>query len=322
MPKVGDKEFPYTPEGMAAAKAESQNMGIPVNNGANRSVTEYAGGGKTGYNAIGMQNPMMGHGGKMMKYEEGGLAGDENKDGKLSIAEKNKLAKAKRKARMEKGIEEGTKKRKKVKKEFEKAIGKVDEFLEDKNLKPTFEKDEKLAKKEKSAKVARAEKRAARKAARKAKREERKAFYAKERDAMKKKPSKSKSDALKDEYQKAMKKKSKIGKELYGYDDASNKETRFAKNQKARDAKKAKAELLKRSEEISKKAKAATIKKLVVPKIDKQTIGFTIGKSKPKPKPKPKAKSDFGSAFREARNAGKNTFMYNNKKYTTKLKGE
>ena len=107
MPKVGDKEFPYTPEGMAAAKAESKNMGIPVNDGANRSVTEYAGGGKTGYNMIGMQNPMMGHGGKMMKYEEGGLAGDENKDGKLSIAEKNKLAKAKRKVKMEEGIEEG-----------------------------------------------------------------------------------------------------------------------------------------------------------------------------------------------------------------------
>ena len=65
MPKVGDKEFPYTPEGMAAAKAESQNMGIPVNDGANRSVTEYAGGGKTGYSSIGMQRPMMGHGGKM-----------------------------------------------------------------------------------------------------------------------------------------------------------------------------------------------------------------------------------------------------------------
>ena len=72
MPKVGDKEFPYTPEGMAAAKAESENMGIPVNDGANRSVTEYAGGGKTGYNMIGMQNPMMGHGGKMMKYKDGG----------------------------------------------------------------------------------------------------------------------------------------------------------------------------------------------------------------------------------------------------------
>ena len=219
---------------------------------------------------------------------------------------------------MEKGIEEGTKKRKKVKKVVKKAIGKVDEFLEDKNLKPTFEKDEKLAKKEKSAKVARAERRAERRAKRKAKREERKAFYEKERAAMKKKP--SKSDALKDEYQKAMKKKSKIAKELYGYDDASNKETPFAKNQPARDAKKAKAKLLEKSKEISKKAKDASKIKLNMPKINKPKIGLTVGKSKPKPKPK--AKSDFGSAFRKARNAGKDTFMHNNKKYTTKLKGE
>ena len=83
MPKVGDKEFPYTPEGMAAAKAESQNMGIPVNDGANRSVTEYAGGGKTGYSAIGMQKPMM--------YEEGGKTNplDQDGDGKISLHEKN-----------------------------------------------------------------------------------------------------------------------------------------------------------------------------------------------------------------------------------------
>ena len=59
MPKVGDKEFPYTPEGMAAAKAESKNMGMPMQDGATRSVQEYAGGGKTGYSQIGM-------------YEEGG----------------------------------------------------------------------------------------------------------------------------------------------------------------------------------------------------------------------------------------------------------
>ena len=29
MPKVGDKEFPYTPEGIAAAKAASMATGIP-----------------------------------------------------------------------------------------------------------------------------------------------------------------------------------------------------------------------------------------------------------------------------------------------------
>ena len=65
MPKVGDKEFPYTPEGMAAAKAESKNMGIPVNDGAARSVQEYAGGGKTGYSQIGVYK----EGGKTEKKE-------------------------------------------------------------------------------------------------------------------------------------------------------------------------------------------------------------------------------------------------------------
>ena len=191
MPKVGDKEFPYTPEGMAAAKAESQNMGIPVNDGANRSVTEYAGGGKTGYSQIGMENPMMGHGGKMtpemMKYEEGGKTNplDQNGDGKISLYERNNPPKdPNEKARLK---AKDKARRKKVKEGVEKTVKKVKKSLEDKNLIPTFKKNEKLAKKEKAAKAARAEKRAARKAARKAKREERKAYYAKERDAMKRK---------------------------------------------------------------------------------------------------------------------------------------
>ena len=100
MPKVGDKEFPYTPEGMAAAKAESKNMGIPVNDGANRSVTEYAGGGKTGYNMIGMEKPIMMGGGKMMKYEDGGMTPKMKKyeeGGKVSKRRK-KLTKAQRDA--------------------------------------------------------------------------------------------------------------------------------------------------------------------------------------------------------------------------------
>ena len=179
MPKVGDKEFPYTPEGIAAAKAESENMGIPVNDGANRSVTEYAGGGKTGYSSIGMQKPMM--------YEEGGKTNplDQDGDGKISIYERNNPPKdLNKKAKLK---AKGKARRKKVKEDAKKAIGKVDEFLEKKNLKFKFKKNEKLAKKEKAAKAARAEKRAARKAARKAKREERKAYYAKERDAMKRK---------------------------------------------------------------------------------------------------------------------------------------
>jgi len=53
MPKIGDKEFPYTPEGIAAAKAESQDKGIPMSNGAQRSVQDYAGSGKTGFAGIG-----------------------------------------------------------------------------------------------------------------------------------------------------------------------------------------------------------------------------------------------------------------------------
>ena len=59
MPKVGDKEFAYTPEGVAEARKESTATGIPMSDGANRSVTEYAGGGKVGYDSIG-------------RYKEGG----------------------------------------------------------------------------------------------------------------------------------------------------------------------------------------------------------------------------------------------------------
>ena len=54
MPKVGDEEFAYTPEGRAAAQEKSEETGIPVSDAMNRNVTEYAGGGKTGYGKIGM----------------------------------------------------------------------------------------------------------------------------------------------------------------------------------------------------------------------------------------------------------------------------
>ena len=53
MPKVGDKEFSYDSEGIKAAAKESMESGIPISNGAERSVQSYAGGGKTGYDAIG-----------------------------------------------------------------------------------------------------------------------------------------------------------------------------------------------------------------------------------------------------------------------------
>ena len=54
MPKVGDEEFAYTDEGIAAAQEKSEQTGIPMTNAMERNVTEYAGGGKTGYGKIGM----------------------------------------------------------------------------------------------------------------------------------------------------------------------------------------------------------------------------------------------------------------------------
>ena len=53
MPKVGDKEFDYTPQGVAAAKKESAATGIPMSDGAMRSEQTYAGGGQVGFDRIG-----------------------------------------------------------------------------------------------------------------------------------------------------------------------------------------------------------------------------------------------------------------------------
>ena len=63
MPKVGDKDFPYTDEGIKQAAAESAVSGIPVSNAGERNVTTYAGGGKTGYNI-----PRYKEGGKTIKH--------------------------------------------------------------------------------------------------------------------------------------------------------------------------------------------------------------------------------------------------------------
>ena len=65
MPKVGEKEFPYTPEGIQAAAEESSESGMPIQNAGERSTTTYAGGGKTGYSAIGAERPMYKEGGKV-----------------------------------------------------------------------------------------------------------------------------------------------------------------------------------------------------------------------------------------------------------------
>ena len=62
MPKVGDKEFSYDSKGIKEAAKESMETGIPISNGAQRSVQTYAGGGKTGYNI-----PMYKEGGKTLE---------------------------------------------------------------------------------------------------------------------------------------------------------------------------------------------------------------------------------------------------------------
>ena len=67
MPKVGDKEFAYTAEGIEQAKGYADIMGVEIDyqgldtmapggmyDAMERNVTEYAGGGKTGYAKIGM----------------------------------------------------------------------------------------------------------------------------------------------------------------------------------------------------------------------------------------------------------------------------
>tara|TARA_R110000824_G_scaffold81812_3_gene205475 strand:- start:958 stop:1398 length:441 start_codon:yes stop_codon:yes gene_type:complete len=71
MPKVGDKEFSYDSKGIKEAAKESMETGIPISNGAERTVQTYAGGGKTGYNI-----PM---------YKKGGMVKDED----ISVAASN-----------------------------------------------------------------------------------------------------------------------------------------------------------------------------------------------------------------------------------------
>tara|TARA_A100001201_G_C4044501_1_gene187740 strand:+ start:105 stop:395 length:291 start_codon:yes stop_codon:yes gene_type:complete len=84
MPKVKNRmtgevvaEMSYDDKGKKAAdKLASENPNYVVVDGAKRSEQMYAGGGKTGYNMIGMERPMMMGGGKMkMKYGHGGMTG-------------------------------------------------------------------------------------------------------------------------------------------------------------------------------------------------------------------------------------------------------
>ncbi len=90
MPKVGEKEFAYTPKGVAEANKKSAETGIPVSNAINRGESYQLGGlvpGMTGFGqrpgvnpqaqGIG-QNPMVDplarfdKGGKVEEYKKGG----------------------------------------------------------------------------------------------------------------------------------------------------------------------------------------------------------------------------------------------------------
>ncbi len=44
MPKVGKKEFPYTPKGMAMAKAEAKKKGMSVESAAKKKAVKKAAG--------------------------------------------------------------------------------------------------------------------------------------------------------------------------------------------------------------------------------------------------------------------------------------
>ena len=58
MPKVGEEEFDYTPEGIAEAEAYAEAAGLPTSNAQERSVTSYVHGGQVQQ----PQSPVMGRG--------------------------------------------------------------------------------------------------------------------------------------------------------------------------------------------------------------------------------------------------------------------
>ena len=83
MPEVKDKmtgktvaKMPYDTAGqMAAEKMVAENPGYEIKDGSMRSEQMYAGGGKAGYNKIGMYKD----GGKVNMYKDGGLTSSQKK---------------------------------------------------------------------------------------------------------------------------------------------------------------------------------------------------------------------------------------------------
>ena len=111
MPKFEKYDNESQAEAYERIEANKAEAGIPTSDGATRNVTEYAGGGKTGYNAIG--NPMYKKGGPVMKIpgeqvkwaqekKEAKPKADKPKKDKFFSKEKRTDRKAKRQARRDK----------------------------------------------------------------------------------------------------------------------------------------------------------------------------------------------------------------------------
>lgn len=95
MPKVGNKEFPYTQSGVEAAQVESKTTGIPVTNAGNRSQSYQIGGqveGMLNQNAplapIVPQMPQMNN---LGMYEEGGKPRKQREERKAKRAERRAI---------------------------------------------------------------------------------------------------------------------------------------------------------------------------------------------------------------------------------------
>jgi hypothetical protein len=105
MPKVGDKEFPYTPKGIQEAAKESSESGIPVQDAGNRRESYQLGGKIPGEQGFG-QRPVprpLGERGEIDINPIKGSPGDNNQQGFMKKGGKVKRLE-KRKTKIEKRI--------------------------------------------------------------------------------------------------------------------------------------------------------------------------------------------------------------------------
>ena len=150
MPKVGDKEFDYTPQGVAAAKKESAATGIPMSDGAMRSVQEYAGGGKVGYARIGVDPvPEPEYRGQTFdrtaqEWEDGGDVEKKKEEKKEKKTLKEKIQSVAEKLKLNKKSSKKPKKKMKIWKDGKVSTESKSKKKEDKNIKKNIKKINKL----------------------------------------------------------------------------------------------------------------------------------------------------------------------------------